>query len=302
MPHDSITSENPIRLTPVDTARKLHIGHFAFMRALIQGADTKAAWERYLQIEGEHADVRIARRTIAWIRDAFAAAARREHRFGTARLVLVDISKLGERFPQQPTLDQFVVDRGLEGFSESDQIVAFSEEYPSMGFQQKRRAKLIAKQLEALRWLEELSAQLPGAGDPIISWLSPELAGHLQASKLFTLRQLVNHINGIGKRWYGAIPAIGPLKAKRIEDWLRAHNLSIGMTLGGHVMVARKRLYTHELVRVVPRQTGVVPIDKLIVPSELDGSQGIFRAAHEHCHCRINTPHFCRLNFPQFER
>jgi site-specific recombinase XerD len=291
MLHDSITSENPVPLTPADTTRKLHIGHFAFMRALIQGTNTKAAWERYLQIEGEHSDVRTARRTIAWIRDAFAAAARREHRFGTARLVLVDVAKLGERERQQPTLDRFVADRGLEGFSEADQIVAFTEEYPAIAVQQKRRAKLMAKQLEALRWLEELAAQPPAAGDPIVSWLHPDPAGHLQASKLFTLRQLVNHINGIGKRWYASIPAIGPLKAKRIEDWLRVHELSIGMTLGGHVTVARKRLYTHELVRVVPRQTGIVPIDKLIVPGELDGSQGTFRAAREHCMMRASNDH-----------
>ncbi len=101
----------------------------------------------------------------------------------------------------------------------------------------------------------------------------------------------MNHINGIGKRWYASIPAIGPLKAKRIEDWLRVHELSIGMTLGGHVTVARKKLYTHELVRVVPRQTGIVPIDKLIVPSELDGSQGTFRAAREHCMMRASNDH-----------
>ena len=291
MTHGSITLENPVRLAPVDTSRKLHIGHFAFMRALIQGTDTKAAWERYLQIEGEHSDVRTARRTIAWIRDAFAAAARREHRFGTARLVLVEVSKLGEGTLQQPTLDQFVADRGLDGFSEADQIVAFSDEYPAIAVQQKRRAKLMAKQLNALRWLEELAAQPPAAGDPIVSWLHPDLAGHLQASSLFTLRQLVNHINGIGKRWYASIPAIGPLKAKRIEDWLRVHEQSIDMTLGGHVTVPRKRLYTHELVRVVPRQTGIVPIDKLIVPAELDGSQGMFRAAREHCMMRASNDH-----------
>jgi hypothetical protein len=112
MPHDLMTTDIPVALAPVDTSRKLHIGHFAFMRALIQGTDTKAAWERYLQIEGEHSDARIVRKTINWIRDAFAAAAKREHKFGTARLVLSDWSKVGQRERQQPTLDQFVVDRG----------------------------------------------------------------------------------------------------------------------------------------------------------------------------------------------
>ena len=261
------------------------------MRALIQGADSKAAWQRYLQIEGEHSDARLVRKTIHWIRDAFAAAAKREHKFGTARLVLAAWLKVGERKNEHPTLEQFVADRQLEEFSESEQIAALLEAYPTIGNQQKRRAKLMARQLEALRWLEELAAQPPGAGDPIASWISPDLARHLQAVGLFTLRQLVTHINGIGKRWYCSIAAVGPLKAKRIEDWLRAHEISIGLALGRHVAVARKKLYRHELARVVPRQTGIVPIEKLIVPVELDGSQGTFRAAREHCMMRASNDH-----------
>ena len=75
MPPSPMPNAAPVLLLPVDTSRKLHIGHFAFMRALIQGADSKAAWERYLQIEGEHSDARLVRKTIHWIRDAFAAAA-----------------------------------------------------------------------------------------------------------------------------------------------------------------------------------------------------------------------------------
>jgi hypothetical protein len=54
--------------------RKLHRGHFAFMRALAQGIDERTAWDRYLRLEGEHTDLRVVRRTIAWIRDEFAAA------------------------------------------------------------------------------------------------------------------------------------------------------------------------------------------------------------------------------------
>jgi len=33
--------------------RKLHVGHFAFMRALVQGVDVQASWDRYLRIDGE---------------------------------------------------------------------------------------------------------------------------------------------------------------------------------------------------------------------------------------------------------
>jgi hypothetical protein len=227
-------------------------------------------------------------KSIHWIRDAFAAA-RREHKYGTTHLVLADWSKMGEREPQQPTLEQFVADRGLEGFSEAEQIVAFSDAYPALMIQQKRRARRMARQLDALRWLEELAAQPPAAGDPIASWINPDLAHHLQAAGLFTLRQLITHINGIGKRWYCSIPAVGPLKARRIEEWLRAHELSIGLALGSHVSVARSELSSRQLARVVPRQTAIVPIDKLIVPSELDGAQGLFRTPREHCMMRANN-------------
>ena len=40
------------------------------MRALAQGLDERASWDRYLRLEGEHTDLRTVRRTIAWIRDA----------------------------------------------------------------------------------------------------------------------------------------------------------------------------------------------------------------------------------------
>lgn len=48
---------------------------------------------------------------------------------------------------------------------------------------------------------------------------------------------------------------------------------------------------THELARVVPRQTGIVPIYKLIVPAELDSYQGKFRAAREQCMVRASNDH-----------
>lgn len=38
--------------------RKLHLGHFAFIGALVQGTDTRASQNRYLRIEGEYDDAR----------------------------------------------------------------------------------------------------------------------------------------------------------------------------------------------------------------------------------------------------
>jgi site-specific recombinase XerD len=263
--------------------RKLHLGHFAFMRAVVQGIDTRTSWDRYLRVEGDHHDIRNVKKTIAWMRDAFAAAAKRSHRYGTARLVLIDVAAIAEEAAQPPSLDDFVVEQGLEDFSESEQITQYQEHYGNATQRQSRRARLIARQLEALFWLEKLVAQPPLAGDAIASWLHPDLVVRLEGAGLLTVRQLVERINGIGKRWWAGIPAIGVNKAQRILDWLRAHEATLGVAIGAHVAVARSKLYDHELARIVPRATAIVPLEKFIVPAALDGSNGLYRAPQRLC-------------------
>ena len=286
--NDSVAGRLPgARSVKVDTARKLHLGHFAFMRAVVQGIDAPLAWERYLQIEGSHRDARTVRRTIAWIRDAFAAAARREHRYGTARLVVTDLDKLLPDAAAPISLDDFITARNLDGFSQREQLEAYEAAHGGAAARQIRRGKLVLKQLEALRWLEALAAQAPGAGDALMAWLNPDLASHLAKANLHTIGQLINYINGTGQRWYTTVPAIGASKAKRITDWLQIHQASIGvtlgMTLGSHVNVAPSQLAPGQLARVVPRQTAIVPLDKLIVPHALDGHDGVFRAPLKQC-------------------
>jgi site-specific recombinase XerD len=270
-------------------ARKLHLGHFAFMRSLVEGLDTRDSWNRYLRIEGEHSDIRTVRRTITWIRDAFAAAARRSARYGTARLVLVDVSSLPDSDARLPTLEQFAADTGLEDFSHAEQLEHYKDQYGRSALRGSQRSRLILKQLAALRWLEELVAQPPAAGDPLDCWLHPDLAAHLHGAGLYTLRALVTHINGIGRRWWASIPAIGEGKAARILDWLRAHEASIGVRVGGHVAVPRSKLFADELARIVPRATAIVPLDKFMVPAALNGEHGAFRAPRQHCMMRANN-------------
>jgi hypothetical protein len=47
----------------------------------------------------------------------------------------------------------------------------------------------------------------------VASWLNPSLAAHLEQAEIFTLAQLVDHINGIGMLWYQSIRAMGVAKA-----------------------------------------------------------------------------------------
>ncbi len=279
--------------------RKLHRGHFAFMRALAQGLDERASWDRYLRLEGEHADLRTVRRTIAWIRDAFAAAARREQRPGTARLILLDPDRFPANAPALPTLEEFAAAQGLEDFSEAEQIEAYEAAHrqprpraAAAGASSSRRMRVIERQLEALRWLEGLIAQDPRPGDSVGAWLNPSVARRLESAGIATLFSLVERINGVGARWWAQVPGVGERKAARILDWLHANEDVLGgLRVGRHVALPRRRLSPATLAAVVSASTSLVPFEKLLLPPDLDGSAGSQRAPTAACTLRAANDH-----------
>jgi site-specific recombinase XerD len=283
------TRTPPRSLAPVSALRqrKLHVGHFAFMRSVVQGLDPRESWDRYLRVEGEASDQRVVRTTIAWIREEFAAAAKREDRFGTARLVRLDATRIADPALNLPSLDQFAEEQGLEDESQAEQIAAFEKKYGRATQRQRKRAGLITRQLEALRWLEGLLAQAPRAGDAVAAWLNPTLASHLEAADIFTLAQLVERINGIGLRWHASIKALGDSKARRIVAWLHdIGNAQPGVSalqLGRHVVLPRRKLFAHELNAIVAPASDIRPLEKFIVPAALDGSHGVYRRPQTQC-------------------
>ena len=105
--------------------RKLHVGHFALMRSVVQGLDPRESWERYFRVKGEATDRRTVRATIAWIRDEFAAAAKRQDHHGTARLVRIDISNTADPSLALPSLEAFAQARGLDDFAQAEQVAAY---------------------------------------------------------------------------------------------------------------------------------------------------------------------------------
>ncbi len=281
---------------PKPPPRKLHRGHFAFMRALAQGIDERTSWDRYLRLEGEHTDLRVVRRTIAWIRDEFAAAARREQRPGTARLILLDPEQFSPATPL-PTLSDFAQAQGLEDFSEAEQIEAYEAAFPG-GAQQggpagraSRRTRVVERQLEALRWLEGHTAQDPRPADSVSAWLNPAMAARLELGGLHTLAALVARINEAGARWWVKVPGVGERKAARILDWLRANEEPLGLRVGTHASHRRRQLSPRDLAAVVPPGTALVPYEKLVVPAELDGRAGLNRAPQHKCLLPAETDH-----------
>ena len=263
------------------------------MRAVVQGLDPRESWERYFRVEGEASDQRKVRATIAWIRDEFAVAARRHDRFGTARLVRIDATRIAAPDFELPSLEAFAQEQGLEDERQAEQIAAYEARYGRETQRLRRRARLIARQLDALRWLENLVAQPPRPGDPVAAWLSPTLAGHLEAADILTLAQLVERINGIGRRWHAGIPALGAGKALRIVEWLQnlasTHQGGTELQLGRHVSMPRSKLFAHELNAVVLPATDIRPLEKFIVPAELDGTRGLYRRPQAQCRLKATN-------------
>ncbi|MDP3136397.1 MAG: phage integrase family protein, partial [Burkholderiaceae bacterium] len=260
---------------------------FAFMRALVQGVDERLSWEKYLRHEGEHSDIRTVRRTIAWIRDAFAAAAQREARPGTARLIRLDAARFNDAGQvSRPSLEDFAEAQGLTDFSEAEQIEAYEAAYPQANDAKpavSRRRRVIERQLEALRWLEELAAQDPKPGDGVGAWFSPVIAERLERAGIPTLFTLAERVNGLGARWWFHVQGIGAGKAVRLVDWLRANEQVLGMSIGEHAFLARRQTAQSVLATVVSRGTSLVPFEKLVVPADLDGRTGRYRAPQAQC-------------------
>lgn len=266
--------------------RALHRGHFAFMRAVIQGIDARQAWSRYMQGEDDRVDERLIRRAINTYRDELAAAARRHARPGTARLVLMDASDLPDADAARPTLEEFALERGLEDFSLEDQLAAFEEAWGTEADghrRQSKRRRLVDRQLEALSWLEGLASRAPRPDDPVEDWLAPALAQRISAAGMPTLRSVAERIQAVGMRWWAAVPAVGPTKAARIVEWFRVHQQETGLVLGPHAFAPISRLGPGALGPVVPAATALRPLEKFVVPEPLRGSSGRFRAPSSQC-------------------
>lgn len=266
-------------------ARRFHRGHFAFMRGLIQGMDERAAWQRFLP-EEEGADRRRIRHTIECIRTAFATAARRERRPGTARLILFDSARVTDRVAEPlPSLEEFALAQGLEEFSEDEQIEAYLAAYPratraspaNARGATRRRARVVERQLEALRWLEHLVIHDPRSSDPIDAWFSLGLSRRLALGGLATLGDLVDRMNAYGATWWRACPGVGELKAAYVAGWVRDHLTQLGLELGPLASANWAKLAPDVRAGLVAPATALRPLEKLVVPPELDGRAGTNR-------------------------
>lgn len=133
-----------------------------------------------------------------------------------------------------------------------------------------KRARAIAKAVELL---STLVAPEPLIGDDVAQWLPRRVAHSLHSQGIKTLAALTLRIPR-RRRWWVAIPGLGAAGARHVEVFFAAHPQ----------LTERAR----SLV-VVDAPEDIVPWERIVVPREVDGTQGAFRAPRATCTLSANN-------------
>ena len=195
--------------------RRLGPHHFAYLRAVAEGLERTDCARRYLGIEHGHEAVTAHRLVVDQVR----AAARRRGET-SARLIGLTIRVSDTA---QPSLEEFIAERGLDGWSEAEVTELYAEccgETRGPDPKAQRRERLRRRQIELLRSLESAVAEAPSPSDFVGGWFDEALARKLDLAGIRTLGELNSRVSA-GGAWYRPLPAVGKAKAQRIEAFLR---------------------------------------------------------------------------------
>lgn len=198
---------------PTRFVRRLGLHHFAHLRAVAEGLPVLDSARRYLGIDHGHQATTAHQQTV----DAVRTVARRHAGMGDWRLIglRITLTPAGAA----PTLEDFMLEQGLDGWSETEVLQMYEDAYPADPRQQ-RRARLRQRQLALLRSLEGLTAEKPLHHDLVTGWFDEITAQRLLGAGLNTLGEL-HQLIGRGGRWFSTMPGIGQTKAQRIAAHLR---------------------------------------------------------------------------------
>lgn len=148
----------------------------------------------------------------------------------------------------------------------------------------------LAERIGALNVLGHELENPPQLDHRLDAWLSASLSRCLAGTQfngrplpLLTIGDLITFVNMQHHRWHTCVPRLGPVRAQRVLQWLRpvAERLDrplyeIALVPLNEYRSARDRalaLTDGEIVGTF----GMVPLDRLAVPPELDGRHGQFR-------------------------
>lgn len=177
-------------------------------------------------------------------------------------------------------VDQYLGDQRLSGQSSRSQIGNIRRKLATLARLRKRedltsafehseqkRIQHSRAAVAAIELLRTITPPAPQITDDIGLWLSERSVRSLKAHGIDTLADLTVRVPR-RRRWWVAVPGLGVTGARQIEAFFSQHPQ----------LVERARAL---IVRNAQQE--VQPWEMLVVPGEVDGSRGTFRAPPESC-------------------
>ena len=182
--------------------------------------------------------------------------------------------------PSRTAVDRYLPDRRAAGASARSvigrvklQLVAFATSRARADLaatlaasspSDRKLAKAAAAAIETLRGIPPPQ---PLIGDAVDRWLPARLVGVLHAAGIRALADLTVRVPR-RRRWWAGIAGLGPAGARHIEAFFAQHP----------ALTERARA----LITVNQAQE-LAPWERLVVPEDVDGSRGTFRAPRASC-------------------
>jgi len=257
---------------------RLHRGHFRFFRGVIQGLSARLMWQRYLSELGDCPEDPAVHRMTGWIRNELMAAAARAGNFGRVHLLRLLLAPLV--LDALPSLETFVAEHDLEGFAEAEQLALFAERFGGVLDAQRRRSRLLRRQLWAVHQAEAQLSQPVSPADGCCVWFIDALATRLAGQGIVTLGAL-HATMAASPTWWKPLRGIGAGKAQAVLRFMRAHASTLGALPDWEASSdVDATEYAPELAVVA---SPLVPLDRLVVPAALTGESGRYRAPRDTC-------------------
>lgn len=198
--------------------RELTRSHIAFYRAVIEGIDSKKAWDLYLHVDGDWSEVH-SNALMTWVRQALIMEAVAMNEPGLIGLFRRDPQKI--IVSSNPTLDEFIA--GFEDaseFGENEMLELWKAEYGESSPSEERRKRLMRRLQEALVQVEARGRSVPAPEDSVRRWLAPGLAQKLLDAGIDTLGKAAQSLDSRRTQRWEEVPGIGQVWADRLAAWL----------------------------------------------------------------------------------
>ncbi|WP_457334951.1 phage integrase family protein [Rhizobacter sp. P5_C2] len=161
------------------------------------------------------------------------------------------------------------VRRQLARFALDRQRQDLAELFAHPAAQRTRRARSILAAIDGLRFL---SIPDPKLTDDVAAWLPPRVAAALHRHGITTLADLTLRVQR-RRRWWVEVGGLGAIGAARVTAFFAGH----------------PQLTERSRALIVVERPDVAPWEHLLVPAEVDGSQGTFRAPQATSTLRANN-------------